>query len=179
MIEKLKKYSYLSGATFFDLLVETKANTDSEGNEISNYQILLELAKVFKDDEDLSFDGKGATEQTSKYRSGTAGAPVFLGLDDEQLVKKFIDRVKTNRNGIEDKISDFIKSYLYIENENPWIVYALLDMIKNDELIPSDVVLFSDGDGNCVTKDNINEIACVDLASVMVWNWNQSLWMLQ
>ena len=65
MIEKLKKYSYLSGATFFDLLVETKANTDSEGNEISNYQILLELAKVFKDDEDLSFDGKGATVLTS------------------------------------------------------------------------------------------------------------------
>lgn len=171
MKDELKTKSYFCGATLFNILVESKAKVNSNNLEIANYQILSELAKIFNDEENIVFSGNSATQQTSKYRSGAAGVPTFMGLDNQQLVAKFLDRVNKDRAVYVAKIKAFADEYLYVESENPWLVTAIFDLIWHDVTIDKTEILYIGTSGEHITRGDLPDVLEVHLPSMLLGVW--------
>ena len=165
MEDVIKENSYLGGGTFFMLLVESKAYNDKDGNELPNYKLLSGLAKVFGKDCDKSFVGKTATQQAGKYRSGEAPAPGFMGFYDNKSKATFFN---TDHIKLVKRMQTFISNYLYVDADNPWLVYALLEVIENDSDIPGDKVIFTDADGNVITKNIVSSVTNISFPEFLL-----------
>ena len=176
MRDDVKQYSYLSGATLYMMLVEAKKETNKEGLEIANYQILAEMAEIFRDEEiKVSFVGRSAVQQASKYRSGAAGAPMFMRFYEKEAIDAFDERLKKSTASVLNRISEFIDDYLYIDPENPWLVYALFDLITNDENIDDEDEIFIDDKGKSIFKKDLEKCTDISVPHLILGIWSYTL----
>lgn len=176
MAKEKRTVSYISGSTFFTLLVEAKRDINSDGEEIPNYMVLLELSKIFKnDDEDYGFYGRSAVQLASKYRAGSAKAPQFMGFYDKKSIASFDGRVEKNRTAVLNKMDRFINENLHIDNNDPWLIKALFDVISEDNDFDEDWVIFHDVSGKEIRGKDLKTCSEVYAPEVLLGVWLYTL----
>ena len=176
MAKEKRTVSYISGSTFFTLLIESKRDINSKGEDIPNYMILLEMSKIFKnDDNDYGFYGSSAVQLASKYRAGTAKAPQFMGFYEQKSISSFDGRVEKNRTAVLNKIDRFINEYLYIDNNDPWLIKALFDVISEDNDFDEDWVIFYDISGRKIRRKDLKTCSDVYAPEVLLGVWLYTL----
>lgn len=135
---------YLCGGTFFVLLTEAKGKTLSrrqlrkrKTDIISNKNMLEALIQMMMPSFVQPPSGRTFDGDTTDYRSCKVSYGENLPFDDEDEIRNFDNRIKTDYSSVLSCMDDFIVTFLKTDSEAKMdrLLYALLTLIEDDELI--------------------------------------------
>ena len=170
--EKRIKVPYLCGGTFLTLLTVRKKKSTETGRELANYSVLGGLAKVIGCETFMTFQDNSAVTGTSNYRKCIKKAPGTLFIEDEDTIKKFNNRIQDNYSDALADMEWFCNKYISCDNDNPWLIKALLETIKDDGMIENNQMFFSNPDGSAITKEIMIKQTDIYLPSFLLGIWH-------
>lgn len=169
----------LCGGTFFVLLLEARASRRSsrirEGRPSdgkSNSEILKRLLYLVNTDIEISEQGNSFKTFTSDYKNCRTSDAQYINLTDEYLVNEFDTNIKTNYYEYLEFFDGLFRNALNWESKGPWLVAALIDLIENDDTIPSNALFYVRPYGHTVAKSELRNIECICIKSFILGVWH-------
>lgn len=170
----------LCGGTFFVLLLQTRiprirtTNLYSDSsNAISDSDMLANLISII-DPHFFKPAGKTFTSNTSSYKSCNISQSIHLPFEDVTIVKAFDDTIKSDYYKPLLAMSEFISTFISIENNNKciWLVKALLELIETDDSIDAETPFHILENGKAVTKNEISTLTDICLQPFILGIWH-------
>lgn len=164
-------YSKLCGGTFLTLLLKRKRINKKTGKPNANSLFLRDLFMLIGDIFYKEFKGRSAATTTSKYKSCESINTGFLNTLADDNIKKFNDLIKNDYEKLMYGMQSYIDSYLLIDPKDPWLVYALLELIDDDIDIKESYEFYCMPDGKTIRKDDLLRESVISVPALLIGIW--------
>ena len=173
MDEHYEKYGYskLCGGTFLTLLLKRKRINKKTGKPNANSLFLRDLFMLIGDIFYKEFKGRSAATTTSKYKSCESINTGFLNTLADDNIKRFNDLIKDDYEKLMQDMQSYIDSYLLIDPKNPWLVYALLELIEDDIDIKYSYAFYCKPDGKTIRKEDLLRESVISVPALLIGIW--------
>jgi len=161
----------LCGGTFLTLLLQRKQINKEIGKPNPNSYYLRDLFKICEDNFYSDFKGNSAATLTSKYKSCETETLGWLNTFPDSNISNFKRRIENEYDSLLEEIQQYVDNYLLFDVENPWLVYALLELIRDDQTISNDFLFYCQADGQVISKEELLNKKEICLPSLLIGVW--------
>ena len=163
----------LCGGTFLTLLLQRKKRNINTGKPLANSLYLRGLFDFCDDLFVKQFTGASASTTTSKYKSCESENTGSLNIFGDKNIETLNKKINNSYGELLKKVQNYINTFLVCEPDDPWLVYALVELIAADEYIPENYFIYYAADGTAHTKQSLLELneICVPALIVGVWHY--------
>ncbi|QGT99534.1 hypothetical protein SYNTR_0941 [Candidatus Syntrophocurvum alkaliphilum] len=163
-------HPYLSGGIFFTLLLQARKQRGNArgrlqgGNDsFSDTEVLKGLIYVTNRKKEISYLTT-FKKNTSEYKSCQFSGGTYIPFNEKHVIDSFDDAIKNNYSDTLGRMSDFVDSYLDIENTSKveWLIKALLEVVELDAAIKDSDLFYIQSTGQALSKKALTSLVNID-----------------